>query len=456
MRRVLIGCLLIGLGLPATSAVAAEPSEFRFAKEIRRDDDRDGILTVTLDSDVYAGTRADFADLRVFDQANQETPYLVEKVVQTEMHGVQTPCGSTVAGLVEGDDQLEVIVHLDDKAPAAEGLTIEMPLANFERRVAVLGSDDQKQWTPLVADALVFDYSRYMDVSNREVALPKNTFRWLKVVITGISDARESPFLDLKRTYRGGEEAERTEAIVLERRPFRIDRIVPWHARMEKRSESERKVDYPVAEWRVEEDREAKTTIVHVRTRRDPLTELKLETTNRNFSRAVTVEKPVTRGVRTEWVDLARGRVASIHLGNFHKDTLDLDFPETREAEYRIVIYNEDNPPLSVTGIAAQGNVYRVVLLAETGDEYRLAYGNDQLEPPRYDVAVVLGAARRGQEMTEGRLGEEVAGPGGGANMWTMRRLLKNPVFLGGVLVVLVVLLAAALLRAGRRINAIP
>ena len=67
-------------------------------------------------------------------------------------------------------------------------------LTNYERRVRVFGSEDGMDWTPLVADGLVFDYSRYMDISNREIRLPKNNCRQFKISIAGIADARSRRF----------------------------------------------------------------------------------------------------------------------------------------------------------------------------------------------------------------------------------------------------------------------
>ena len=43
------------------------------------------------------------------------------------------------------------------------------PLKNFERHVRVFGSQDSEDWSPLVDDAFVFDYSEIIDVHNDEI-----------------------------------------------------------------------------------------------------------------------------------------------------------------------------------------------------------------------------------------------------------------------------------------------
>jgi hypothetical protein len=455
MTRTLACCLLLGVALPSA---AAEPEAFRCHKEIDRSAVKaESILAIALDSDVYSAARPAFPDLRIFDSQGKETPYLIEKATEPRTHTVRTTCGSKAISLHEQEDGLDVIVRLDKRAPNTDGLSIVTPLTNYERRVSVFGSDDGEDWTPLVAGGLVFDYSRYMDIGNREIRLPKNGYRQFKVSIAGIADANESPFLDLTRKYRGGSEAERTERTMLERRPFRIDRIELWHETREKLSESQRKADYPVAQWRVEQDAAEKTTIIHVAVRREPLTEFILETSSRNFSRAIEVQKPVTRGVRVEWLDIARGRASLVDFGGYRRENLGISFPEQRETDYRIVVHNEDNPPLAITGVTARGDVYRAVFLAAENENYRLGYGSDEADPPKYDAAAVLGPLREGRAASEVRLGAEVPNPAAGEPpALTLRTLVNNPVFLGTVVVVLAAALAWALFRAARRINELP
>jgi hypothetical protein len=458
VKRLLLGCLLAGAALRME---AAEPGEFRFSKDIERGTPtQESIVAVALDSDVCAATRAGFPDLRVFDGDGQETPYLMEKVVETRPYITRTACQSRVVSLREHDGGIEVVVELAHDAPSADGLTIVTPLTNYERRVRVLGGRDgadKAAYAPLVNDGLVFDYSRYMDVSNREIRLPKNQARRFEIQFADIVDSKQSPLVQWTRKYRGGSETERIEQTVLERRPFRIDRIDVWHEVSQNVSESARTVAYPVAKFRTEEDAAAKTTIVHVQTRCEPLTEFTLETTSRNFSRSATVQAPVVHGIQKEWVSVAQGQVALLAIGDYRKETLGISLPEHRQHEYRIVIRNEDNPPLTITGVKARGNVYRVVFLAGENTAYCLCYGSEQVEPPAYDSVAVLAPLRQGHVTNEARLGQETrnAAPSG-TFQFTLRGVLNNPAVLGGLIVLLVAGLGWALFHAVRRINKLP
>jgi hypothetical protein len=216
-----------------------------------------------------------------------------------------------------------------------------------------------------------------------------------------------------------------------------------------------RTVSYPVESFQVEEDAKDKVTRMAIRTRREPLTGFILETPNRNFSRAVRVRVPVTRGVQTEWVDIGHGTIHRFQFRAFRREELAIHFPEQREARYQILIENADNPPLEITAVKAEGNQYRMVFLASAGRRYRIEYGSDTAEPPRYDTADVLASLGPGFQPVEARLGAQVVNP----QYREVRRpgaWLNNAVVLTLAIVLMVVVLAWVLFRAGQRIKQLP
>jgi len=456
MVRVFVGCLLLAAALPCA---AGEPRPFHFYKGVdRAAPQEEAILAVTLDQEVFAETRDGFPDLRVVDEQDAQVPYLVERVTESRTHVVRTTCSSRVASLEEKDDNaIEIVVRLSAGAPAAGGVTFSTPLADYERRVRVFGSDDGSNWTPLVSDGLIFDYSRYMDIESREIRLPKNSHRQFKIVVDDVTDELESPLKELTRKFRGAQEEERAETTTVERRPFRIDRIELWADVPREHFKSDKKADYPIAQFEVEQDAGKKQTVVDVRTRREPLTGFTLETSSRNFSRRVVVQTPVSRGVRSEWIDVAETTVSRVQFGNFHREQLKITFPEKRYEEYRIVIHNQDNPPLEITGVKAEGNVYRTVFLAPAGKEYRVFYGSESAEKPSYDMATVLLPLREGYEAVEAELGVQLANPDFGQPPgFALRSLLGNKLFLGAMICLMVLALGWGLFRAVRRIDVIP
>ena len=149
---------------------------------------------------------------------------------------------------------LEIVIELDEKAPGATGATIRTPLTDYERRVRVYGSRTGDDWVPLVSDGAIFDYSRFMDVRNRDVLIPANDYRRFKLVVEHELDERESPLRDLIRGRGEGKKDEQVEITQTLRRPFRIDGVDLWRTVETDRGSKAETFPYPTADLRVEPD----------------------------------------------------------------------------------------------------------------------------------------------------------------------------------------------------------
>ena len=451
MKFILILCVLI----PRTSS-ATEP-QFRFRKDIdRRAAPGEDLLAAVLDSEVYAATRDGYADLRIHDEGGAEVPYLLEQASQRQTEHVREGCPSEVVSLRDVNGKyLEIIVKLRDKVPSAGGLTVVTPLTNYEHRLKVFGSRDDHGWSPLVTDGLIFDYTRYMDVRNGNVSLPANDFRRFKLEIEQVLDQRESPFLELTERSQDGRKEPRIEVSEIERRPFRIDRIDLWRTVEKQSALKPRQTSNPIQALQIEQDVKEKVTRINVWSYREPLTGFTLETPSRNFSRVVKVLVPVTEGVRTDWQEVGRGTVHRFQFRGFHKEELLVPFAERRSESYQIVIENADNPPLEITSVQAEGNLYRLVFLAAEGRRYRLDYGSDTAQSPRYDTAAVLASLGLGYQPIEVGLGNQVTNPGY-RNGTGLGKLLSSSIVLFLALALMIVVLGWVLLRAGKQIKKLP
>ena len=451
MRFVLILCVLI----PRTSSAAE--AQFRFRKDIdRKAAPGEELLAAVLDRDVYAATRDGYADLRVHDGGGAEVPYLLEQATQRQTERVREGCPSEVVSLRDlNGKSLEIIVKLRDKAPSADGLTVVTPLTNYEHRLRVFGSRDDHDWSPLVSDGLIFDYTRYMDVRNGDVSLPANDFRRFKLEIEQVLDQRESPFLEVAARPRDGRKEQRIEVTQIERRPFRIDRINLWRTVEKESALKARQTGYAIEAFQIEQDAQEKVTRINVDSRREPLTGFTLETPSRNFSRIVKVLVPFTEGVRTDWQEVGHGTVHRFQLRGFHKEELMVRFAERRSESYQIVIENADNPPLEITSVQAEGNLYRLVFLAADGRRYRLDYGSDTAGSPRYDTAAVLASLGPGYQPIEVSLGSQVTDPGFREGTG-LGKLLNSSIVLFLALALMIVVLGWVLLRAGKQIKKLP
>jgi hypothetical protein len=441
-----------GVSLTATAA-AAEP-RVRFYKAIDRGDAKgEEILAVPLDSDVYAATRDGYPDVRIVDDRGSDVPYLVQQVGRTRSAQVREPCTSKVVSLrVHGGKGLEIDLALDEKSPLAGGATIRSPLTDYEHRVAVYGSRTGSDRSLLVSDGVIFDYSRFMDVRNRDVLFPANDYRRFRFKIEHELDDRASPLRELIRSRRMGHQENRVEITQTERRPFRIDGVDLWRT-VEKQTGTQTAVaNHPIAGFQIAHDAKAQVSRVTIDSRREPLARFTLTTTSRNFSRPARVLVPVVTGAHTEWVEVGRGTLLLIQFRAFRQAELHVEFPQQRPEHYQLVIDNADNPPLDISGVEGEGPDYRLVFLSSEGRTCRLEYGSENLGQPRYDTAAVLGALERGYQPVPVKLGTQFAMSGYRSEQ-SLRAIIISGAFLGLVIIAMVLVLTWALYRAGQRLE---
>lgn len=441
-----------------TSVLAAAEPPYQFSRTLDvRDLQREELLAVTLDSDVFAATRNGLPDVRILDDQGDEVSYVRRKATTTRSETerkfwvAREPSARPLDG-----GGLEIIVELDDEDPQPDGVRFITPLKDFEHRVRVFASSDGRDWQPLTENGLVFDYSQYMDVRSDTVPAAADGQRHFRIVIDDVTAEQESQLLHLTRRLQGGQETERSERITIQRRPFRISRLEFWQDIEKQRVTGAKKAEYPVADFRVEEDAEKRRTIVSVDTHREPLTALKLRTTTRNFGRRAQVEREVVRGVQREWRPIGSATISQLDFRNLEREELAVSIPESRESAYRFVIENRNSPPLAVDGIVGEGNVYELVFLATPRSEYRLAYGNPDAEPPSYDVAAITASLAEGYKPVQATLGQPIEMHGAAEGAWSLSTLLNDTRFLVAAIVVLVIGLGFGLYHAGRRLSDLP
>ena len=350
---------------------------------------------------------------------------------------------------------MEITVELKEDDPQPNGLRLVSRLKNFEQRVHVFSSRTGEQWEPLGEESVIFDYSRYMDVRRDSVRFKETPNRHFRIVIDNVTAEQESELLTLTRRLRGAEETERQEQVTIERRPFRIERIDFWREVERDRSTGDKKTEYPVSEYRVEQDPQKQQTRILVDTSREPLTSLELQTLARNFSRRAVVEVEKKRGVQSSWQKIGESTLSRIDFKGLKQEELAVKFPESRRETYRLVIDNRDSPPLKVTGIKASGNVYELLFLASPNTRYQLVYGSADAEPPRYDTAAIQQVLSEGFRPAQAELG--ALGPSTGppaAFQWS--DLLNNRGLLFGTITLLVIVLAWGLYHAVKRFDDLP
>jgi len=451
--RLLLICPLL-----LATAAKADEIPFRFERTITVPErDQEELVAVPLDPDVFASTEDGLPDLRIHDAAGNEVPYLIRHPADTETVAHirdWTASHPTLQPLDDGG--LEIRITLDDDDPRPIGLCLDTPLKNFQQRIRVESSADGNAWQPLGQPAVLFDYSRYMDVRNVCVDFPETPHRHFRIVVDDVTAEQQSELIELTRRLKGEGETEQTERFTIERRPFRIDRVRFRYKVTTTRVEGLKQRDYPVAGFKVTQN-EDRQTVVTIDTRREPLTALTIDTPDRNFSRHAVLQarSDNTAGRAGEdagWQEIVSGTISRIDFKSLQQEQREIRFPQTRAGQYRLVIDNRDSPPIAIESIQATGNVEEVVFLARPDEDYKLLYGAEGSTAPDYDLAALKTMLQKGFKPSPGTLGPEtVLSNAPPPIRWN--DFLNSRRFLLTVIVILVVLLGWGLYQATRRIG---
>lgn len=450
-KFAVLGCLLFA------QAQANEAPAYRFSRPVQTPDSgQQSLLAVPLDSAVYANSAADFRDLRLTDQNGIETPYLLQKIAGQKTVSRRQPARSETVDLQKfGDEGFVITVKLDKNAANADGLSLVTSQHDFEYALQIHGSNDGENWQLLVDKALIYDYSRYMSVGNRDVAIPSNSFRQFKIVVAKANQTRVAELLELTRTLRGNEEVQREESTQLQTEALHVERIDLWHLNSETLAADYQAFDYPVSSFKISQDAEHKTSVVDIETLRQPLTGFNLQIMTPNFSRGAEVQIPMQQGITTQMQTIGSATLEALHYQDINRDQTGISFPEQRQAHYRILIRNQDNPILHINTITGSGLGYQLLFLPQAGVSYRLQYGTDHVEAPRYDVAPIQELLRRGYQSTLAGLGPETAlAPE--EEKFDFAKLLNSHLFLGLAIGLMVLVLAWSLFKVGKRLGDMP
>jgi hypothetical protein len=417
--------------------------------------DQETLIALRFDADVYAASADTYTDMRVLASSGDETPYVIRLVTRTERRAVHqtTRVAQPEVRPLPGNG-LEIIFRdpRDRFGAGIEGITLLTPLRNFEHRVTVAWSPDGRAWQPLVENALIYDYARFMDVRERSIPLPAAPDRdgMYRVVIDQVTQAQESQLLELTRTLVGGKEREVHEQTVIDRRPFRIDGIDVSSTKDMAVGTTPVLTDVEPVGFHVVREPDGRATRVSVEARREPITELAIMTPDRNFSRRVRVERAgfAADGPRAV---IAHGTITLLDVAGIRRKQLAITVPETRATSYDIVIDDGDSPPVNVTGITASGPVRELVFLAKTGIDYRLMYGG-VAAAPRYDTAAIDVALSVRADMQQATLGSEAVAPDAPL---PPRPLLADSRVQIAIIALLAIALGFALFRAAKRIDGV-
>jgi len=83
---------------------------------------------------------------------------------------------------------------------------------------------------------------------------------------------------------------------------------------------------------------------------------------------------------------MRRAEIYAFDTPKFVGKSLTITYPETTSRYLRLVIHDEDSPPLTVQEANVWGLWRRLVFVTDPQQSYKLYYGNAEAQRPTYDI----------------------------------------------------------------------
>lgn len=310
-----------------------------------------GLTKLSLPVETLDAARPALEDLRLFDDAGNEVPFVIERPVPS------TKLVRTVKAFqVSMQPRSTVITIETGLTQPLDTLTLETPASDFLKPVRVEASADGTAWRTLAQGLPVFRLPN--GASRLRLDFASGSWAWLRLTV---DDQRSSPV-----PFTGA----RVQATVTEAAP------VEWASASISEShqnpgETRLALNLGAANLNV-----AGVQIVT----EEPL-----------FSRHITLAVPqITEAeIREQWV--GQGVVYRVAVeGQAAAENLAVPLEQVvRSRDLLLFIRNDDSPPLPVTAVRIERRPVYLVFLAKQAGAFHLLTGNERCAAPKYDLAAL-------------------------------------------------------------------
>lgn len=370
-----------GLLLLASSSAAADFSQrdWRYVKAITLPVElpQEGLVELVPDREAFAAAAPGLADLRIIAGENQEVPYKLE-ISKAESERTSFRASIRDKGYIPGSYNI-FTADLGQEGILHNEIEIKTPSSNFRRKATVETSNDAATWMK-TAEQTIYDFTvkeRGFTTRDTRIRYPESTARYVRVKI---ADEGEGPLEIASATIFYVKETPAQE--------------IPW----------------PASILNIESDAEQRTTNVELDlgTPGLPSHRLAIGVPDVNFYREVTLEASTDQ---QKWSTiLRRAEIYAFDTPKFVGKSLDITYAETTSRYLRLVIHDEDSPPLIVQEANVWGLRRRLVFVAEPQQTYQLYYGNAEAKRPSYDIERVFPYLET-EKLPEAKLGPQSTNP---------------------------------------------
>ena len=363
-----VAVFILALGFSVSAALTGD---WQHAQQF--DAPAPGLVKFALPADTLDAARPALEDLRLYDAAGNEQPFVIERPVPVSK-AVQHVKSFTVSL----QPKATVITLETGLLLPLDGVSLESPAADFIKAVRVEGSADGLNWKQLADGLPVFRQAN--GASQLRVAIPAGAWPWLRLTVDD-QRSRPVPFTSARVHGAFGESApgEAVSAAIVERH---------------------------------ENPGETRLTLNLGAANLDVVSVM-IETPEPLFTRpvALAVAEVSESAVREQ--TLGQGTIFRFAIEG-QPTVANLSVPlerQVRSRELLLLIRNHDSPPLPVTAVRVERRPVYLVFMARAAGAHHLLTGNSHCDAAHYDLAS-FGANLKGVPVSPVKVSPLAGNPG--------------------------------------------
>jgi hypothetical protein len=377
-KQILILFILAACCTPAMLfAAALTPADFQYCAGVEGTLKAETLYQIHLSGEIISKAGAGLQDLRIFDSSQRETPLVM--IENVPPHETIETYPLEITGYNSDASSATVTMKLPQKHRPISVMDLMIADRDFKKRVALFGSSDGKTWQPVTEDS-IYDFSSQVNVRKTKIEFAKTDYRYFRLKLTDFKpQAGAGPSIKLK--YEG---LDFSVNGVLQKKDLRIQSVEG-----STQTPSEKKPVYDLKTFdklAPTLDKDGNTVII---LQADlPIDRLTFDIANPYYYRTVTVYGSGT-GKEDSYRYLTSQVIYRFPLSSDqHEEKAYLEQRVPKQAYYKVVIMNKNNPPLELKGLTfswVQQNLYFIAL--KNNERYSLCFGNPRVKRPDYDIA---------------------------------------------------------------------
>lgn len=363
----------------AYGAIILTPKNFHYKGELSGPLERNKLYMFHLDSEVIKKCEYGCKDVRIFNQSNNEIPYVVldcEKKGRAERSYV-----FEIVDYAETANIVTLTTKLQKNDKPISSIRLETDGKDFKRDIELYGSMDMKTWN-FVGEDVIYDFSSQVDLKKKSIKFKKSRYFYyrIKIIDTELGgDTTDS----VKLKYEGLDFS--VNKIKTKKLQFkRIVGISQPGIRSVKAYD-----EYSFTEIKNVFDKDNNSTFTIEANL--PIDKVYFNALNPYYFRNVKIYGSDT-GEKDSYRLLESSTIYSFNLFG-HKEKkayVSCNFPKCKT--YKFVVENGSNPPIDIKSIKFQWVRKNLYFIALNDDLFYLfCCGNTGIEKPYYDLTEFIG-----------------------------------------------------------------